>query len=102
MICDDSFVCVGSANLVDISMDLAPDLHSEICVGIEDSGFAALYRRLLFKEHFDVDPNPASDFFDEFVCEISKPTSRLYRMSPTLWGLHILPIAVDIFERARK
>lgn len=34
MIVDNEFVCVGSANLVDISMDLNPDLHSEICIGV--------------------------------------------------------------------
>jgi hypothetical protein len=34
MIVDAEFVCVGSANLVDISMDLNDDLHSEICIGV--------------------------------------------------------------------
>lgn len=99
IIVDDEFTCVGSANLVDISMDLSQELHSEICIGVHDRAFATQFRRKLFDEHCGGVPSDYS--FGAFVMASEERRGTLFRMSPTEWGKRILPYAVRIYEQAR-
>jgi phosphatidylserine/phosphatidylglycerophosphate/cardiolipin synthase-like enzyme len=98
MIVDDEIVCCGSANLVDLSMTLSPELHTEICLGVLDETFAEKFRKKLFLEHVG-NANVSFDEFDEIV---SQKRCSLFRMSPKNWGIQILSFAVQVYEKARK
>ncbi len=97
LIVDDVFVAVGSANLVDISMDLSEELHTEICVGVYNTQFASLFRRRLWTEHTRIE----NASFEAFAECATRAEGNLFRMSPTEWGKVILPYAVSLWEQAR-
>jgi len=109
LIVDDEVLLVGSANLVDISFDLKSDLHTEVCAVIHHSPSAKELRAQLFAEHSGVQ----GCAWDQFLavakrnaarnsCGRSEPDQGLvFQMSPTAWGIHILEVAVSIYERAR-
>ena len=109
LIVDEIFVAVGSANLVDISMDLGNELHTEVCVGIKDENFAENFQQRLM----DLHSTRENCKWDEFVetadsnaslitdNQMDKTRGTLYKMNAVSWGRFILPMAVSIFERAR-
>lgn len=111
LIVDDLFYAVGSANLVDISFDLGPELHTEVCVGVLDAPGARKLRQQLFSEHLDKENHDGS--WAEFV-QIAERNAKMlasgksrqmegqvFTMNAAAWGKAILPFAVDIYERAR-
>ena len=108
-IVDDEIVLCGSANLVDLSMDLNDELHTEICAVIKDKNLATNLRRELFEEHCG-NANSSFDEFREKARENSMKLlqkcpvrdSQIFEMSPTAFGEFCMPLAVRFYEIARS